>query len=355
MKSFMLESSPATGVQPIRCLNLGCGSRFHTDWTNVDIVCGGDGVIAHDLTKSLTFEANTFDVVYHSHVLEHLPADVAPKFLRECYRVLSGGGVIRVAVPDLERIARLYLESLDAAISNDVSAEDRHSWMMLEMYDQTVRETSGGNMAGYLRNPPPAMRDFVVQRLGVEASRLLGPLDENSTAQTGNMESAPKLEIFRAAGALAGGDPRSANKTAGEGAGGTGESSSSPWTIPAAIGESIQSAAPASSAPSKPMWRRIAGTIRHPHRLREIIIRRVLGSEYELLKLGRFRRGGEIHQWMYDRHSLGRLLNDAGFRDATVCGPAESKISAWPKFNLDTEPDGTTYKPDSLFMEAVKP
>ncbi|HZK82796.1 MAG TPA: methyltransferase domain-containing protein [Humisphaera sp.] len=303
----MLESSPATGVQPTLCLNLGCGGRFHADWTNVDIVCGGEGVIVHDLAKSLTFEANTFDVVYHSHVLEHFPADRALKFLRECYRVVRSGGVMRVAVPDLERIARLYLESLDAAISNDTSAQDRHQWMMLEIYDQAVREASGGNMARYLRNPPPAMRDFAVQRLGIEASRLLGPLDKDPTAQT-----QPPLVLSR-------------------------------------------HATPAEITPRKSILRRIAGTIRYPHRLREIIIRGVLGSEYELLKLGRFRRGGEIHQWMYDRHSLGRLLNDAGFRNAAVFGPVESKISGWSKFNLDTEADGTTYKPDSLFMEAVKP
>ena len=69
---------------------------------------------------------------------------------------------------------------------------------------------------------------------------------------------------------------------------------------------------------------------------------------------GRFRRGGEVHLWMYDRHSLARALRRAGFRDPRVVGAAESRIHGWADYHLDTEPDGTTYKPDSLFMEAVK-
>ena len=34
---------------------------------------------------------------------------------------------------------------------------------------------------------------------------------------------------------------------------------------------------------------------------------------------------------------------------------SESRIPGWSEFHLDTEPDGTVYKPDSLNMEAVKP
>jgi hypothetical protein len=70
---------------------------------------------------------------------------------------------------------------------------------------------------------------------------------------------------------------------------------------------------------------------------------------------GRFRRSGEIHKWMYDRYSLARLLESAGFTLPRNMGPAESKIGGWAAFNLDTEADGTVYKPDSLYMEATRP
>ena len=86
-----------------------------------------------------------------------------------------------------------------------------------------------------------------------------------------------------------------------------------------------------------------------------IRIKIILGNEYELLNLGRFRRGGEIHFWMYDRYSLGKVLKESGFKDLRIMNAAESQIPGFVSFNLDTEPDGTVYKPESLYMEAIKP
>jgi predicted SAM-dependent methyltransferase len=50
----------------------------------------------------------SFDLVYSEHMLEHLTYAEGQGCLRECRRVLKPGGVIRVATPSLERIARLY-------------------------------------------------------------------------------------------------------------------------------------------------------------------------------------------------------------------------------------------------------
>jgi predicted SAM-dependent methyltransferase len=73
------------------------------------------------------------------------------------------------------------------------------------------------------------------------------------------------------------------------------------------------------------------------------------------MMVGRFRLGGEVHQWMYDRYSLGQLMTDNGFVQVRSCGAAESCIEGFVGYYLDTERDGTTYKPDSFFMEAQKP
>ena len=39
-------------------LNLGCGTRFHPSWTNVDFVSTGNNVIAHNLLNGIPFEDN---------------------------------------------------------------------------------------------------------------------------------------------------------------------------------------------------------------------------------------------------------------------------------------------------------
>ncbi len=54
------------------------------------------------------------DAVYSSHMLEHLDRREAQAFLREARRVLRPGGVLRLAVPDLNRLVAGYLASADA-------------------------------------------------------------------------------------------------------------------------------------------------------------------------------------------------------------------------------------------------
>ena len=67
-----------------------------------------------------------------------------------------------------------------------------------------------------------------------------------------------------------------------------------------------------------------------------------------------FRTSGEVHFWLYDKFSLSKLLTETGFRNIKVCRADESRIMNWSSFNLDTNPDGTIYKPDSFYMEAEK-
>lgn len=62
----------------------------------------------------LPLENGSAKAVYSSHMLEHLPPEEAASFLREAKRVLSAGGIIRLAVPDLSVLARNYAGTGDA-------------------------------------------------------------------------------------------------------------------------------------------------------------------------------------------------------------------------------------------------
>jgi hypothetical protein len=88
--------------------------------------------------------------------------------------------------------------------------------------------------------------------------------------------------------------------------------------------------------------------------VREAVLKRLLGTEYELLELGRFRRSGEIHHWMYDGYSLSRALLDAGFLNPREVSATESRIPNWADIGLDAGDDGRAVKPDSIFVEATK-
>lgn len=279
-------------------LNLGCGRRFHSAWTNVNFTSTGEGVIAHNLTQGIPFPDAFFDVVYHSHVLEHFPKIASESFLRECCRVLRPQGILRVVVPDLEQIARNYLIALEKANSGSQEWAANYEWMLLEMYDQTVRNDSGGEMAVYLFREHIPNLEFVLERYGTQAKNLI------EAGQLGRQKPQPILVPERQ---------------------------------------------------PKRLLKHIYRFLRYSAYRQESLLELLLGKEYSALQIGRFRQSGEVHQWMYDRYSLALLLEQCGLENVVQRTATESYIPDWTSFNLDTELDSTVYKPDSLFMEAIKP
>jgi len=156
----------------MKYLNVGCGSHYikDTDWSNVDFTANDSYVIEHNLLKGIPFNDSSFDLVYHSHVLEHFSKSDGYNFLMECYRVLKPNGVIRIVIPNLENIVREYLKWIEFGLENqnDKSIQSNYDWIMLEMYDQTVRNSSGGEMGKYLLQDKLVNEDYIYDRIGEE-------------------------------------------------------------------------------------------------------------------------------------------------------------------------------------------
>jgi predicted SAM-dependent methyltransferase len=116
-------------------LNVGCGGTQPLGWVNTDsslnIVFQANAVTrwlwrkVHksveyrkpnarflSLASKWPFDNRSVDIVYGSHVFEHLSVTTADHFLSEAMRVLKPGGVIRLVVPDLETLSRRYLEAV---------------------------------------------------------------------------------------------------------------------------------------------------------------------------------------------------------------------------------------------------
>ena len=153
-----------------RLLNVGCGRRYDRRWVNLDLSSRDASVVQYDINKGIPFADGSFDAVYHSHVLEHLKPDQGERLLQECFRVLAPGGVLRIVVPDLETIARLYLQKHEQAWSGDEDAAVDYNWMKMELLDQLVRDQSGGRMGPYMASSAIENSDFVRQRVGDEFS-----------------------------------------------------------------------------------------------------------------------------------------------------------------------------------------
>ncbi len=247
--------SPIVAAAVPTILNLGCGTKTSPHTTNIDWsiharlrhhpiarrlaplflneerrrpFIGMDEVLVHDLRKGIPSPTESIDAVYHSHVLEHIDRDAVPPFLAEIRRVLKPGGVHRVVVPDLERYAREYLESLELGLE-DSQARTRHDATVSQLILQMVR-------------------------------------------------------------------------------------------------------------------REAAGTSQQPPFQRRL----------ENLLLGDARKRGETHMWMWDQVNLPEALTRAGFRHIRVLDWQTSRIPDWNELGLDRRPDGGEYKPESLYVEALR-
>lgn len=188
-----------------------------------------DNLMVHDLAKGIPFADNSVDVVYHSHLLEHLDRDVATVFMREIARVMKPGGILRIVVPDFERCCRAYLAHIESC--------ERAGRVEIERHD------------AYLE----PILSMSVQR------------EAHGTSQ------------------------------------------------------------------QKPLRRFV-----------------------ENLLLGDARKRGQTHQWMYDRFNLESLLRQNGFDNVVVQTFDTSLIPGWLGLGLDQDEQGREYKPESLYVEAVK-
>ncbi len=187
-----------------------------------------DNIMVHNLAKGIPFNSDSVDVVYHSHLLEHLDRDVAEKFLIEAKRVLKPGGIHRIVVPDFRKACRAYIAHISSCETNPEESDNHDSYIATLLEQSVRREASGTSQQNSLRR-------FV-----------------------------------------------------------------------------------------------------------------------ENLILGDARRRGETHQWMYDRINLKSKLINIGYKEVHVQNYNTSLIPNWTEYGLDVDEKGNQYKPESLYVEALK-
>ena len=124
-------------------INLGGGLSAHAGWINVDIasyaylkraprfllrllyarsawrhtvdfeeyraILASGEFIQHNLTRGIPFDDDSVEYIYASHFLDSLTRSDGLRLLKEAWRVLRPGGMIRLSVSDLERNIELYL------------------------------------------------------------------------------------------------------------------------------------------------------------------------------------------------------------------------------------------------------
>lgn len=136
-------------------LNLGCGQIRPVGWLNADSsmntllqrttlgkwVAKKMGAVIYDTSNVVYMNLNkkwrkvkddSIDIVYASHLFEHLEIDTAKIFLAEAYRVIKPNGCIRLVMPDLYENCKEYILKID---NGDVDAS-RHLLWALNLYEK---------------------------------------------------------------------------------------------------------------------------------------------------------------------------------------------------------------------------
>lgn len=116
----------------MKMLHVGCGPIKFDGYINIDIEPSHNPDVCGDI---LTMDFEDIDVIYGCHFFEHLnyPTD-AVKCLSLFYKWLKPGGILRLAVPNLNLAARAYC------------------------YTGDLRFLYGGDFKGYYYKDTPAER-----------------------------------------------------------------------------------------------------------------------------------------------------------------------------------------------------
>jgi predicted SAM-dependent methyltransferase len=89
-------------------IHLGCWTRDIPGFINVDLVDLPHIHHKRSIDDLSVFQDNTADLIYSSHNFEYFDRVEAKRVLAEWRRVLRPGGLLRLAVPDFERLVHIY-------------------------------------------------------------------------------------------------------------------------------------------------------------------------------------------------------------------------------------------------------
>jgi hypothetical protein len=122
---------PDSGVKALSIVNFGCGPFAAPGYINIDgsvtvllaklplpaswIYPKGAFVrvvrqagVRYGRAKRITFPPGTLDAFYSSHTLEHIPQGDCTNLMERVHGWLRPGGIVRVVLPDLRRMAEAY-------------------------------------------------------------------------------------------------------------------------------------------------------------------------------------------------------------------------------------------------------
>lgn len=111
---------PRLSIDGTDLVKLNIGSfinMFYYGWSNADVIDlsefanrNGYTFKQIDATKPFPVPDGYVNLIFSSHMMEHLTHLESVNFLRECYRMMCDGGIIRIAVPSVGLLMQKYID-----------------------------------------------------------------------------------------------------------------------------------------------------------------------------------------------------------------------------------------------------
>lgn len=89
-------------------LHLGCGKRFIPGFIHIDAVEFQHIDHVSSIDNLSFLPENSVELIYVCHVLEHFKRKTLASVLKEWWRVLKPGGILRISVPDFAALCKVY-------------------------------------------------------------------------------------------------------------------------------------------------------------------------------------------------------------------------------------------------------
>lgn len=109
-------------IKQNRKLEIGPGAERIHGFETVNVVWGRNVDYVADASMSLPFPDATFDLVYASHVLEHIPWYLLNQVLKEWNRIIVSNGFIEIWVPNGLKIAKTFVAAEEGVV-NDIEKD----------------------------------------------------------------------------------------------------------------------------------------------------------------------------------------------------------------------------------------
>lgn len=111
-------------------LQLGAGNNILPGWFNTDYFPRPD-ISFMDVTKTFPIPPTSFKFIFTEHHIEHISYKDAVFMLKECYRILKPGGIIKIDTPDLYNSLRFYM---DENLNNGEFADHSNEYLYSGFY-----------------------------------------------------------------------------------------------------------------------------------------------------------------------------------------------------------------------------